>query len=293
MLRWSYKLACSSVHKPNSELGTLITIAKAFTMRLKLNGLAKDLTAVETRLSKHLAEKEQGNKTFFRQFRMAVLSTELTNKQKDLRLLTGHWREIIDSKTTTSILTTLRPFWDVNNPFLLDSIVQRFGNDGVKRDMKNCKARLNELKSDAMLLDYQIAQAARNKTSLPKKFTQTLELQLLQPPAEMALKQSQYYHETLLESTSFHHSALRFIPTKPSHDRSTILIWYIPTNATDIIKEYVDELIFYDNDIVIESMTLNNIPIREYRDYQVEPLYICVSIYVYLRQLTLHRRDSS
>ena len=243
--------------------------AKAFEIKLAMNSLEKELTSVEASLSKQLAEKEQSSKAFFKQFRIFLLSTKLTGKHNDLKLLKGHWREISSSSSTTAMLTRIRPFWDTTNPCLLDSVVQKFGDETVKRQMNNCKERLIAFESDAMLFDYQIACAGRKKATLPTNFTQVLKLRLSKATTRMSLKESQHYHEALLQSTSFHPSTLRFMPARPLHDHSTTLIWYIPTNAADVVKEHVSERIFYDSDVPIESMTLDGTPIQEYREYQV------------------------
>lgn len=267
-------------------------------LKLDLNVLAKELKSVERDLAAQLTERENNNKAFLRQFRIAILKTGITSKQSDIRLVDGHWRDISDSPSTPTLLGRLKPFWDVINPTLLDDVIKVFGDEGVKKRMNGLVFQLDDLKSNAMLLDFQIACVKREMTC-PKNFTSKLKIRVPRATSGLSFKETESYHDALVKSASFHLSALRFVPAEPTHARSTVLTWHIPSNAVDVVKEYIDEGDFHDGGLLLESITLDDIPIQEYKEYQV---HLCTLLYIYpyfynelyfysSMELLLHRKD--
>ena len=236
-----------------------------------MNQLAKELRCIESRLANQLTEKETTDKNFLWQFRMAVLNTNITSKQNDLKLVDGHWGEILNSKNIHTMLSRLNSFWDITNPALLEELIKDFGDEEVQHQMGDYMSRLDALKSGTKLcvLDFQIASARREKTSLPNNFTHILKIEVPREASELHFMEVEHYHNTLRDSASFHQSALRFVLTQPSHELSTVLMWYIPTNALDITKEYIDKDLFLSSALPLESITLDNKPIQHFKDYKV------------------------
>ena len=252
--------------------------ASAFQLKIDMNQLAKELRCIESRLADQLTEKETIDKKFLWQFRKVVLMTNITSKQDDLRLVDGHWGEIINSKNIRTMLSRLNPFWDITNPALLEELVKDFGDDEVQRKMRDYMSQLDGLKSDEKhILDFQIASARREKTSLPNNFTHILKIEVPREASELHFVEVEHYHNILRDSASFHQSALRFVLTQPSHELFTFLMWYIPTNALDITKEYIDEDVFHSNALPLDSITLDDKPIQHFKDYKVN-LHIFASL---------------
>ena len=245
--------------------------ANAFQLKGDMNQLAKELRCIESRLADQLTEKETADKKFLWQFRKVVLNTNITSKQNDLKLVDGHWGEILSSKNICTMLSRLNPFWHITNPVLLEELVNDFGDEEVQRQMSNYVSQLDTLKNGAKLcvLDFQIALAGGEKTSLPKNFTHVLKIEVPREASELHFMEVERYHTTLRDSASFHQSALRFVLTQPSHELSTVLMWHIPTNALDITKEYIDEDLFLSSALPLESITLDNKPIQHFKDYKV------------------------
>ena len=243
--------------------------------------MAPKLKSIEDELRRQLSEKENDDRSraFLRQFRIAVLNTKITGKQSDPKLVMGHWRDIIDSQTTATILGKLKPFWNVINPALIDDLVQKFGDEVVKRQMSEFRSELgNILIHDAMLLDFQIACAEKEeKVSLPRNFTSIFKMQVPQATSELSFKEIEHYHDTLVRCALFHQSALRFVPGAPTHSKSAVLTWHIPSNAVDIMKEYFDESLFHSSRLEIESVTLDDKPVQDFKEYQVFT-HTCVAV---------------
>ena len=253
-------------------------LANAFQLKGGMNQLAKELRCIESRLADQLTEKETTDKKFLQQFGEVVLNTNITSKQDDLRLVDGHWGEILSSKNISTMLSRLNPFWDVTNPALLEELVKDFGDEEVQHQMSDYMSQLDALKNGAKfcVLDFQIASDRREKTCLPKNFTHVLKIEIPREASELHFVEVEHYHNKLRDSASFHQSALRFVFTQPSHELSTVLMWYIPTSALDITKEYIDEDLFLSSALPLESITLDNKPIQHFKDYKVYiPTYIC------------------
>lgn len=246
--------------------------ASAFQLKIDMNQLATELKCIESRLADQLTEKETTNKKFYLEFRMAVLKTKITStEQDDLRLVDGHWGEVLSSKNIRTLLSRLNPFWDIINPTLLEEFAKDFGDEEVRHQMRDYISRLDALKSDEKLriLDFQIASARGEKSSLPNNFTHVLKIEVPREASELHFTEVELYHNTLKDSASFHQSVLRFVFTQPSHELSTVLMWYIPTNAIDITKEYIDEDLFHSSALPLESITLDDIPMQHFKHYQV------------------------
>ena len=242
-------------------------------LKLDLNRLTQKLKSIENELRRQLSEKESDDRsrTFFKQFRIAVLNTKITGKQSDPKLVKGHWRDIIDSQTIATMLGKLKPFWNVINPTLIDDLVQKFGDEVVKKQMRGFQSELgNILKCDAMLLDFQIACTGRvEKVSLPRNFTSIFKIEVPQATSELSMKEIERYHDKLVRCALFHQSVLRFVPGAPTHSRSSVLTWHIPSNAVDIMKEYFDESLFHSSKLEVESVTLDDKPMQDFKEYQV------------------------
>ena len=236
-------------------------------VKLDLNKLATDLKSTEKSLAGLLSENEYKDKTFFRKFRMAVLKTKVTSKQKSLRLLIGHWRDILDSKNTATLLVWLTLFWDIMHPTLLHDIVQQFGDEGVKEQMEDFMVQLNAFKSRVMLLDIQIACTGR--FSLPRDFTSVVKIKVPRETSHFSLQEAERYHNALIQCASLHPSALRFVPAEQRETRRTTLTWRIPNGAVDLMKEFLDDVHFRNCRLSLESITLDDTPVQEFKEYQV------------------------
>ena len=245
----------------------LHSAASAFMVKLDLDKLTTDLISIEKSLADLFSKNEHEDKTFLRKFCISVLQTKVTSKQKSLRLLTGHWHDILDSKNTATLLGKLTPFWDVMHPTLLCDIVQKFGDKVVKKQMENFIIQFNAFKSRVMLSDIQSVYTGR--LSMPRDFTCVIKIKVSREMSHFSLPEVERYHNALIQCTSLNLSALRLVPAEQTETCRTTLTWHTSNEAIDLMKEFLDDVYFHDCGLSLESITLNDTPVQEFKEYQV------------------------
>ena len=158
----------------------------------------------------------------------------------DCRVFTHHQAEIITYSTLTQVFQwlTIHGFWSFLNYYLLERLVNRYGNAALKESVSAFGADMEQFKSEMKLVDFLPAWSGRSAHFTESGF-QAIILRLHKDWSECTLGNVAEMEGYLESRFLINRFILRFANGQPG---SVVIMWLVPSHVIEYIKKVAMEI---------------------------------------------------
>ena len=158
----------------------------------------------------------------------------------DCRVFTHHQAEIITCSTLTQVFQwlTIHGFWSFLNYYLLERLVDRYGNEALRASVNAFKADMEQFKCEMKLVDFLPAWSGRCPHFTESDF-QVIILRLHTDWSECTLANVAEIEGYLESRFLINRFILRFANGRPG---SVVIMWLVPSHVIEYIKKVAMEI---------------------------------------------------
>ena len=200
--------------------------------------------AVET-----FSEQQEISPNFFRKLRASVAVLPTSLKYQHQYFLKQHSSEIAKTTTVEEIFGILNRYCNFLNCSLLAHIVNKFGDEGLKKEVRAYTTALKEFRSRTKITDF--SKTCAEKSEIPPEFV-TLKMRMGGKWEHCTLEDIEEQRKSLAQKSSVADYAIYFMEGVPG---SLYLVWGIPKHAVHFFTSAVDQHFCNQHDI--EKVTID------------------------------------
>ena len=158
----------------------------------------------------------------------------------DCRVFTHHQAEIITYSTLTQVFQwlTIHGFWSFLNYYLLERLVDKYGNETLKTSVSAFKADMEQFKSNMKLVDFLPAWSGRSAHITESGF-QAIILRLHKDWSGCTLADVAKMEGYLESRFLINRFIFRFANGRPG---SVVIMWLVPSHVIEYIKKIAIEI---------------------------------------------------
>ena len=170
------------------------------------------------------SEMQENSPNFFRKFRIsvAVLPTSLKHQHK--YFLEQHSTKIAKATTVEEIFSILNSYWNFLNCSLLAHIISKFGNEGLKKQLRVYTQHLQAFRSQTLIIDF--LKVCRENPQLPVSVA--LKTKMSPEWEHRTLEEAEEYRKAMAQNSSLADYVLSLVKGETG---SIYLTWSIPDRA--------------------------------------------------------------
>ena len=206
------------VRKMQQEIATLVTKYDDLVSR-----------TVET-----FSEMQEDSPHFCRRLQISVAVLPTSLKYQHQYFLEQHSSQIAKSTTVAEILSILNNYCDFLNCSLLAHIIDKFGDDKLKKQLSNYMEALREFRSHTKIADFM--ETCTGSPNLSPEFV-ALETKMSPEWEHRTLEEAEEYRNTMTQKSSLANYVISLVKGKPG---SIYLVWKIPKRAIQFLAAGMD-----------------------------------------------------
>ena len=226
----------------SSEMRVRLLQQEKDTLVWKYDNLVAN--AVET-----FSEWQEMSPNFFRKLRASVAVLPTSLKYQHQYFLKQHSSEIAKTTTVEEIFGILNRYCNFLNCSLLAHIVNKFGDEGLKKEVRAYTTALKEFRSRTKITDF--SKTCAEKSEIPPEFV-TLKMRMGGNWEHCTLEDIEEQRKSLAQKSSVADYAIYFMEGVPG---SLYLLWSVPKHAVHFFTSAVDQLFCNQHDI--EEVTVD------------------------------------
>ena len=182
----------------------------------------------------------------------------------------------MNAKSIDDIFEILDDFWDYTDYTLLQHLVERFGEEALKKEMSEYVAALEQFEKGTTIQESNTASSSSryprrntNRNQFPFEylynFSSTVDLQLHRDPAVYTLYDARQLEESVSKRACLEPYTVRLQRVRPSSVAMTLTC---PLVALELILEALEKDFLETHQIV--SVTIDEKPLEEYSEEHVK-----------------------
>ena len=207
---------------------------------------------------------------FVEKLRVTLTTLPVSRRFEHLHFLRDHSDQIMKANSVDEIFKILDRYWDYTDYALLQHLVERFGEEALKKEMSEYVAALEQFEKRTTI---QESNTASSSSRYPKRkhdesylynFS-TVDLQLHRDPAVYTLYEARQLEESVAKRACLEPYAVRLKRVRPS---SVTITFMCPRVALELILEALEKDFLEAHQIV--SVTIDEKPLEEYSEEHVK-----------------------
>ena len=206
--------------------------------------------AVET-----FGEKQEDSPRFFRKLRASVAVLPTSLKYQHHCFLKQHSSEIAKTTTVEEIFFILNSYWNFLNCSLLVHIIDKFGDEDLKKELSAYTTALKEFRVRTKIVDF--SKTCTESPEVPPGFA-TLKMRMGAKWEHCTLEDIEEHRRSLVQNSSVADYTLYFMGEVPG---SIYLLWSVPHHAVHFLA--MDQE--FCNRHGVEVVTIDGEDLEEYK----------------------------
>ena len=212
---------------------------------------------------------------FLDHLRYTLTTLPVSQRFQHLHFLRKQRQRIMNAKSIDDIFEILDDFWDYTDYALLKHLVERFGEEPLKKEMSEYVAALEQFEKGTTIQERNTASSSsryprRNINHNQFRFEylydfSTVDLQLHRDPAVYTLYDARQLEESVSKRACLEPYAVRLQRVRPSSVTITLMC---PRVALELILEALEKDFLEAHQIV--SVTIDEKPLEEYSEEHVK-----------------------
>ena len=210
---------------------------------------------------------------FVEKLRVTLTTLPVSRRFKHLHFLREQSHHIMQANNVDEIFKILDDFWDYTDFTLLQHLVEKFGEEALKKEMSEYVAALEQFEKRTTIQESNTASSSnryprRNINEIPFEYLydfSTVDLQLHRDPAVYTLYNARQLEESLAKRACLEPYAVRLQRVRPSSVAITLMC---PRVALELILEALEKDFLETHQIV--SVTIDEKPLEEYSEEHVK-----------------------
>ena len=202
-------------------------------------------------------EKQEDSPRFFRKLRASVAVLPTSLKYQHHYFLKQHSSEIAKTTTVEEIFFILNSYWNFLNCSLLVHIINKFGDEDLKKELSAYTTALKEFRSRTKVTDF--SKMCAESSEIPPEFV-ALRTRMGPNWEHCTLEDIEEHQQSLAENSSLADYALYFMAGFPG---SIYLLWSVPKHAVNFLAITIDQQ--FCNRHGIEEVTIDGENLEKYK----------------------------
>ena len=209
---------------------------------------------------------------FLNELRTTIITLRVSSRFKHLQFLTTERERILSAKSVDEVFMVLDDYWDYANYELLQYLVERFGESGLKKEMSEYVENLEEFEKKTTIQESESVASRNRHRKRPVhdgyEFS-TVNIQLHKNPKVCTLYEARQAAESVAKKACLEPYVMR---QRKVSCHSVQISLVFPRSALELILVALDEEFLETHQII--SVTIDNKPHEEYTEDYVK---VCVN----------------
>ena len=251
--------ATQPVDLPGAPRRVIIEQARIKQVAEEASRLQDKFVAVLTHTKIRFANKESRSKRFLSKLCITLTSLPRSSKFRHLHFLRDERKSINNAEDIAEIFDILERHWNWSDYYLLQRLVDEFGNNSLKQEMNKY---LEELEQFERTTTIQVFRSAVKRWKHPYNFSKATII-LEKDAAECTLYDIRQLKEDLARESSLDEGAIYYDDV---HASSVVVTVAFPQDALELILPALDAAFLKRHRIT--SVTIDDKPLEEFdEDY--------------------------
>ena len=195
--------------------------------------------------------KESENAQFFKSVQIYLINCQLSAKFKRVSVVHHKKDQIKRAANLEKLFEILHPYWNWVNYDLLESLVEIFGNEMLKQQLKDYLSELDTFEGDTSVADFEEA-VMTNVAHYVEEYYLEIEIKLKKDPRQFTMRDVRNLKQNIEGRAALKKSVVIFKSVKC---KSVRIILLYPQLALELLPSAMDQEFQASHDIVSITIT--------------------------------------